>query len=91
MTRKKVAKLSELEIGSVVKGTVQNVVDFGVFVDIGLKVSGLIHRSELSNKPFRHPLDIVGVGDIIEPTIISIDEKRNRIGLSLKKPRQEVK
>lgn len=91
MTRKKVAKLSELEIGSVVKGTVQNVVDFGVFVDIGLKVSGLIHRSELSNKPFRHPLDIVGVGDIIEPTIISIDEKRNRIGLSLKKSRQEVK
>lgn len=83
--RKKVTKLSELEIGSVVKGTVQNVVDFGVFVDIGLKVSGLIHRSELSNKYFRHPLDVVSVGDVIEPIIISIDEQRNRIGLSLKK------
>ena len=83
--RKKVTKLSELEIGSVVKGTVQNVVDFGVFVDIGLKVSGLIHRSELSNKHFRHPLDVVSVGDVIEPIIISIDEQRNRIGLSLKK------
>lgn len=89
LTRKKVAKLSELEIGSVVKGTVQNVVDFGVFVDIGLKTSGLIHRSELSNSRFRHPLDVVSVGDIIEPIIISIDEQRNRIGLSLKRaPKQ---
>ena len=85
IARKKVTKLSELEIGSVVKGTVQNVVDFGVFVDIGLKTSGLIHRSELSNKHFRHPLDVVSVGDVIEPIIISIDEQRNRIGLSLKK------
>lgn len=90
MTRKKVAKLSELEIGSIVRGTVQNVVDFGVFVDIGLKVSGLIHRSELSNKHFRHPLDVVSVGEIIEPIIISIDEKRNRIGLSLKKAPKNV-
>lgn len=84
LTRKKVAKLSDLEIGSVVKGTVQNVVDFGVFVDIGLKTSGLIHRSELSNSRFRHPLDVISVGDVIEPVIISIDEQRNRIGLSLK-------
>ena len=85
MSRKKIAKLSELEIGSLVRGTVQNVVDFGVFVDIGLKVSGLIHKSELSNKYFRHPLDVVSVGQIIETVIISIDEQRNRIGLSLKK------
>lgn len=88
LTRKKIAKLSELEIGSVVKGTVQNVVDFGVFVDIGLKTSGLIHRSELSDKHFRHPLDVVGVGDVIETVIISIDEQRNRIGLSLKQAKK---
>ena len=88
LTRKKVAKLSDLEIGSVVKGTVQNVVDFGVFVDIGLKTSGLIHRSELSNSRFHHPLDVISVGDVIEPVIISIDEQRNRIGLSLKQAKK---
>jgi uncharacterized protein len=88
MTRKQVTKLSDLAIGSVVKGKVQNVVDFGAFVDIGLKVSGLIHKSELSVKYFRHPLDVVGVGDIVEAEIISIDEARNRIGLSLKRLEQ---
>ena len=85
MSRKKITKLSDLTIGTKVRGTVQNVIDFGVFVDIGLKVSGLIHKSELSTKYFKHPLDVVSVGDIIEPIIISIDEQRNRIGLSLKK------
>ena len=88
MTRKQVTKLSDLAIGSVVKGKVQNVVDFGACVDIGLKVSGLIHKSELSVKYFRHPLDVVGVGDIVEAEIISIDEARNRIGLSLKRLEQ---
>ena len=89
MTRKQVTKLSDLAIGSVVKGKVQNVVDFGAFVDIGLKVSGLIHKSELSVKYFRHPLDVVSVGDIVEAEIISIDEARNRIGLSLKRLEQK--
>lgn len=91
MTRKHVTKLSDLAIGSVVKGKVQNVVDFGAFVDIGLKVSGLIHKSELSVKYFRHPLDVVAVGDIVEAEIISIDEARNRIGLSLKRLEQKKK
>jgi uncharacterized protein len=58
LSRKKVTKLSDLTIGTKVKGRVQNVVDFGVFVDIGLKVSGLIHKSELSTKYFKHPLDV---------------------------------
>lgn len=91
LSRKHVTKLSELTIGTKVKGRVQNVIDFGVFVDIGIKVSGLIHKSELSNKYFKHPLDVVSVGDIVEPIIISIDEQRNRIGLSLKKamPKEE--
>jgi len=85
LSRKNVTKLSELQIGSIVKGTIRNVVDFGCFVDIGLKVNGLIHRSELSNRRFKHPLDIVSTGDIVDVMIISIDEARGRIGLSLKR------
>jgi len=85
MSRKNVTKLSDLQIGTIVKGTIRNVVDFGCFVDIGLKINGLIHRSELSNRRFKHPLDIVSTGDIVDVMIISIDEARGRIGLSLKK------
>ncbi len=84
MTRKNIVKLSELTPGAIVKGTVHNVTDFGVFVDIGIKTNGLIHRSELSNKPFRHPLDVISVGDIVDVMILNVDENRNRIGLSLK-------
>ncbi len=83
-TRKKVLSLAELQTGALVRGTVQNVVDFGVFVDFGLKTPGLIHRSELCSHPFRHPLDIVRVGETVEARIISVDAKRNRVGLSLK-------
>ncbi|VBB05955.1 helix-hairpin-helix motif [Lucifera butyrica] len=89
LTRKNIVKLSDLMPGSVVKGTVHNVTDFGVFVDIGIKTNGLIHRSELSHKPFRHPLDIVSVGDIIDCMILSVDEARGRIALSLKQVPKE--
>lgn len=85
LTRKNIVKLSDLAVGSVVKGTVHNVTDFGVFVDIGVKTNGLVHRSELSDKPFRHPLDVVAVGDIIDCLILGVDEGRGRISLSLKK------
>ena len=85
LTRQNILKLSDLQIGSVLTGTIQNVTDFGAFVDIGLKTKGLVHRSELSDKRFRHPLDVVAVGDFVEARVISIDEARNRIGLSLKK------
>ena len=84
MTRKNVVKLSDILPGTIVKGTVHNVTDFGVFVDIGIKVNGLIHRSELSDRPIKHPLDVVSVGDIIECVVLSVDEDRGRIGLSLK-------
>lgn len=84
MTRKNIVKLSELTPGAIVKGTVHNVIDFGAFVDIGIKINGLIHRSELSHKQFRHPLDVVSVGDIVDVMILSVDENRNRIALSLK-------
>ena len=54
--------LSDLKVGTVVRGTVQNVVDFGAFVDFGIKTPGLVHRSQLSSHPFRHPTDIVHTG-----------------------------
>jgi uncharacterized protein len=91
MTRKHLVKLSDLAPGTIVKGTVHNITDFGAFVDIGIKQHGLIHRSELSSKPFRHPLDIVAVGDIIDCLILSVDEARGRIALSLKQVGQQKK
>lgn len=84
MTRKSILKLTDLAVGTILKGTVQNITDFGAFVDIGIKTAGLIHRSELSHSYFKHPLDIISVGDIIDVMIISIDADRNRIGLSSK-------
>lgn len=88
LTRKNIVKLSDIVPGTIVKGTVHNVIDFGVFVDIGIKINGLIHRSELSDKYFRHPLDVVSVGDIIDCLVLSVDETRGRIALSLKKVKQ---
>ena len=83
LTRKHVVSLEDIQVGTIVKGTVHNVVDFGAFVDFGLKTNGLLHRSELCNSR-QHPSDVLAVGDIIEAQIISVDVKRNRIGLSVK-------
>lgn len=88
LTRKNIVKLSDIAAGSLVRGTVHNVTDFGVFVDFGVKTNGLIHRSELSDKPFRHPLDVVAVGDIVDCLVLNVDESRGRIALSLKKAKQ---
>ena len=84
MTRKKIMHLEELLPGTVLPGTVHNVTDFGAFVDIGVKVNGLVHRSELSKKPVRHPLDVVAVGDQVTVVILSVDAARSRISLSMK-------
>lgn len=88
-TRKNIVKLSDITPGTIVKGTVHNVTDFGAFVDIGIKVNGLIHRSELSHKYFRHPIDVISVGDVIDVMVINVDEARQRIGLSLKQVPKE--
>ena len=88
LTRQHVLSLADLKVGTVVRGTVQNVVDFGAFVDFGIKTPGLVHRSQLSNHPFRHPTDIVHAGDIVQAEIISVDADRGRIGLSMKKVKQ---
>lgn len=89
LTRKQVLSLDELKIGTIVHGTVHNVVDFGAFIDFGLKTPGLVHRSELCNHPFRHPTDVIHVGDIVDAMIINVDAIRGRIGLSIKKVPKE--
>ena len=90
LTRKHVVSLEDIKVGTVVKGTVHNVVDFGAFIDFGLKTNGLLHRSELCTAK-QHPSDVLAVGDIIEAEIISVDVKRNRIGLSVKSLRNKDK
>ena len=90
LTRKAIVKLSEIQPGTIMRGTVRNITDFGVFVDIGIKTAGLIHISELSHKRVKHPLDVVSVGDILTVMVISVDEKRGRIGLSLKQVPKEA-
>ncbi|MGD9678213.1 MAG: Tex family protein [Vulcanibacillus sp.] len=82
---KDIMKIDDLEIGMSLKGTVRNIVDFGAFVDIGVKEDGLVHISEMSEKYIKHPLEIVSVGDIIDVWILSIDSIKKRIALTMKK------
>jgi uncharacterized protein len=83
--RSDILKLEDLREGMQLKGTVRNVVDFGAFVDIGVKSDGLVHKSQMAAKYVKNPMDIVSVGDVIDVKIISIDEKRGRIALSMLK------
>ncbi len=82
--RSDVLKIEDLEVGMTLKGTVRNVVDFGAFVDIGVKQDGLLHISEMANKFVKNPLEIVSVGDIVDVKIKSVDIEKNRIALSMK-------
>ncbi|MCF7886598.1 MAG: helix-hairpin-helix domain-containing protein, partial [Candidatus Marinimicrobia bacterium] len=81
----KVLSIDDLQEGMVLKGTVRNVVDFGAFVDIGVKQDGLVHISELANEFVKDPTEIVSVGDVVDVEVLSIDQTRGRIGLSMKK------
>lgn len=85
LTRQNIIKLSDIKVGTILRGTVRNVTDFGAFVDIGIKTAGLIHISEMSERRIKHPLDVVSVGETVQVKVISVDEKRGRIGLTLKK------
>jgi len=89
LLRSDVLELKDLKVGDQLSGTVRNVVDFGAFVDIGVKQDGLVHISQLSSKYVSHPMDVVSVGDVVLVKIISIDEKRGRIGLSRKQAMSE--
>ena len=83
--RSDVKNFEDMKVGMNLTGTVRNVVDFGAFVDIGVKQDGLVHLSEMSDKYIKNPMDVVQVGDTVNVTIISIDKERQRIGLSMKK------
>ena len=82
--RKDVLEIKDLKPGMELTGTVRNVIDFGVFVDIGVHQDGLVHISEVCGKRLKHPSEMVKVGDIVKVVVLSVDEKRHRIGLSMK-------
>lgn len=82
--RSDVLDIDDLKEGMILKGTIRNVVDFGAFVDIGIKNDGLVHISQMSDKFIKHPDEIVKVSDIVDVRIISIDKDRKKVGLSMK-------
>ncbi len=82
--RKDVLEMKDLVPGMELTGTVRNVIDFGVFVDIGVHQDGLVHISEVCNRRLRHPSELVKVGDVVKVIVLSVDEKRKRISLSMK-------
>ena len=82
--RSDVLEMKDLTPGMILKGTVRNVIDFGAFVDIGVHHDGLVHISQMSDKFIKHPLEAVRVGDIVEVKVMSVDEKKQRIQLTMK-------
>lgn len=79
-----VLSMEDLKEGMVLKGTVRNVIDFGVFVDIGVHQDGLVHISEICDRYIKHPLEAVSVGDVVDVKVLSVDVKKHRISLSMK-------
>ncbi|WP_285858810.1 Tex family protein [Paenibacillus sp. MER 99-2] len=84
--RTDVLKIEDLDEGMELQGTVRNVIDFGAFVDIGIKSDGLVHISQLSNGYVKHPMDVVSVGDNVTVWVMNVDTKKGRVGLTMKKP-----
>ena len=84
LLRQDVLEIKDLKPGMVLTGTVRNVIDFGVFVDIGVHQDGLVHISQISDKFIRHPSEAVAVGDIVKVVVLDVDEKKHRISLSMK-------
>lgn len=85
--RTDVLQLEDLRPGMQLQGTVRNVIDFGAFVDIGLKNDGLVHISQLSDSFVKHPMDVVSVGDTVTVWVLQVDEKKGRVGLTMKGPK----
>ena len=84
LLREDVLALEDLKEGMILSGTVRNVVDFGAFVDIGVKQDGLVHISQLSDRFVKTPFEIVKVGDIVRVKVLTVDPNRGRIGLTMK-------
>ena len=82
--RTDVLEIKDLKPGMVLTGTVRNVIDFGVFVDIGVHQDGLVHISQVADKFIKHPSEVVSVGDVVKVVVLEVDEKKKRIGLSMK-------
>ena len=88
--RKDVLEMKDLKPGMELTGTVRNVIDFGVFVDIGVHQDGLVHISQVANRRLKHPSEAVKVGDIVNVVVLEVDEKRHRISLSMKQAKQNM-
>ena len=82
--RSDVLDMKDLKKGMVLKGTVRNVIDFGIFVDIGVHQDGLVHISQITDKYIKHPLDVVSVGDIVDVQVLDVDIQKKRISLTMK-------
>ncbi|MDD6291204.1 MAG: Tex family protein [Lachnospiraceae bacterium] len=89
--RSDVLEIKDLKPGMILKGTVRNVIDFGAFVDIGVHQDGLVHISEICDHFIKHPLEAVSVGDIVDVKVLSVDEKKERIQLSMKTGTNQVR
>ncbi len=88
--RTDVLELKDLKPGMVLTGTVRNVIDFGVFVDIGVHQDGLVHISQVANRFIKHPSEVVSVGDVVKVLVLEVDEKKKRISLSMKQAKETV-
>ena len=86
--RTDVMEISDLKPGMKLSGTVRNVIDFGAFVDIGVHQDGLVHISEISDRFIRHPSEVLSVGDVVQVVVLNVDEKKKRIGLSIKQAKE---
>ena len=86
--RTDVLELKDLKPGMILSGTVRNVIDFGVFVDIGVHQDGLVHISQVSDRRLRHPSEAVRVGDVVKVKVLEVDEKRKRISLSMRQAKE---
>ena len=82
--RSDVLDMKDLKPGMVLTGTVRNVIDFGVFVDIGVHQDGLVHISQICDRYIKHPAEVLSVGDIVKVKVLSVDTARHRIGLTMK-------
>ena len=82
--RSDVLDMKDLKPGMILKGTVRNVIDFGVFVDIGVHQDGLVHISQITERFIKHPLEAVSVGDIVEVQVLGVEAAKKRISLTMK-------
>ena len=86
--RTDVMEIRDLKPGMELTGTVRNVIDFGVFVDVGVHQDGLVHISQLCQRRVRHPSEVCAVGDVVTVWVLEVEEKKKRISLTMRKPKE---